>query len=91
MDQAAFLGDRRTYDATIRNVEILGEAANRVPPDVRANHPDIPWRDIIDTRNRLIHGYEAVDESVFWLIVHDDIPELMPKLRAILDATQAAR
>ncbi len=87
MDRAAFLGDRLTYDATVRNVEIIGEAANKVPPAIRNDHPDIPWRDIIDTRNRLIHGYDAIDESIVWLIVHDDIPELLPRLRALLEAT----
>ena len=84
MDQAAFLGDRRTYDATIRNIEIIGEAANNVPRAVWDAHQEIPWRGIIDTRNRIIHGYGVIDDEAVWEIVSGDIPHLIPQLRALL-------
>ena len=84
MDQAAFLGDRRTYDATIRNIEIVGEAANNVPRAVQEAHQEIPWRGIIDTRNRIIHGYGVIDDEAVWEIVARDIPELVPQLRELL-------
>ncbi len=58
MDQAASVEDRRTYDATIRNIEIVGEAANNVPRAVRDADQDVQWRGIVDTRNRIIHGTE---------------------------------
>ena len=85
MDQAAFVGDRRTYDATIRNIEIVGEAANNVPRTVWEAHQEIPWRGIVDTRNRIIHGYGVIDDDAVWEIVSRDIPDLMPLLRALLE------
>ena len=85
MDQASFVGDRRTYDATIRNIEIVGEAANNVPRAVRDAHQDVPWRGIVDTRNRIIHGYGVIDDDAVWEIVTRDIPDLMPRLRVLLE------
>ena len=63
MDQAAFVEDRRTYDATIRNIEIVGEAATNVRGAIRDAHQDVPWRGIVDTRNRIIHGYRVIDAA----------------------------
>ena len=91
MDQATFVADDRTYDATLRNLEILGEAATHVPDFVRDSHPEIPWRAAIGTRNRLIHGYLGIDDDIIWSIVRDDIPELTPLLSALLDQWQGPR
>jgi uncharacterized protein with HEPN domain len=52
-DQAGFMASGITYDATLRNLELIGEAATHIPDEVRATHPEIPWRMIIATRNRL--------------------------------------
>lgn len=87
LDQSAFVADERTYDATLRNLEILGEAATHIPADVRESHADIPWRALIGTRNQVIHGYLGIDDDVIWSIVRDDIPALVPLLRALLDRT----
>lgn len=65
-DQAGFVASRLTYDATLRNLELIGEAATHIPDDVRAAHPAIPWRMIIATRNRLIHGYLGIDDGHQW-------------------------
>ena len=54
------------YDATVRNIELVGEAATHVPEAVRRNHPEIPWRMIIATRNQLIHGHLGIDDDVLW-------------------------
>lgn len=54
--EAAFLYDRKTQDAVIRNLEIIGEAANKLSPELQASNADIPWADMIGMRNRLIHG-----------------------------------
>ena len=88
LDLDAFVADTRTYDATLRNVELMGEAATHLPDEVRAAHPDIPWREIIGARNRLAHGYLRISDSVIWSIVRDAIPELLPKLRLLLADTQ---
>ena len=64
LDQAAFLADARTYDATLRNIEMIGEAAANVPVEVQEAHPGIPWRAIVGARNRLAHGYLHISDSV---------------------------
>ena len=84
MDLAAFTADRRTYDATIRNIEVVGEAANNVPRHVWDAHPEIPWRGVIATRNRIIHGYGVINDEAIWAIIRRDVPELIPQLRALL-------
>ncbi|RME38897.1 MAG: DUF86 domain-containing protein [Deltaproteobacteria bacterium] len=83
LDQAGFVADNLTYDATLRNLELIGEAATRIPEDVRTAHPEIPWRMIIATRNRLIHGYLGIDNDILWSIIRDDIPELLPLLHRL--------
>ncbi len=64
----------------VRLLEIVGEAANRVPEEERANYPDVPWQDIVDFRNRVIHGYDAVDLDIVWEIVETDLPALVEAL-----------
>ena len=56
MDQSTFVANELAYDATLRNLELIGEAATRIPDGVREAHPEIPWRAIIGTRNRIIHA-----------------------------------
>ena len=68
------------------NLELIGEAATHIPDQVRSAHPEIPWRMIIATRNRLIHGYLGIDDDTLWSIIRDDIPELLPLLKAMKSA-----
>jgi uncharacterized protein with HEPN domain len=82
-DQAGFEGSGLTCDATLRNLELLGEAATHIPPEIREEHPTIPWRQIIATRNQLIHGYLGIDNDILWSIVTEDIPALLPQLKAL--------
>lgn len=88
LDQTAFVADVRTYDATLRNLEILGEAATHIPVDIRESSASIPWRALIGTRNQVIHGYLGIDDDIIWSIVRDDIPVLMPPLRALLEQAE---
>ena len=88
LDQAGLVADRLHYDATIRNLELIGEAATHVPEEVREANKGIPWRLVIATRNRLIHGYLGIDNDTLWSIVQRDVPALLPKLRALRDAAQ---
>ncbi|MDR4517619.1 MAG: DUF86 domain-containing protein [Nitrosomonas sp.] len=83
LDQSDFVTSGLTYDATLRNLELIGEAASHIPDGVRSAHPEIPWRMIIATRNRLIHGYLGIDNDTLWSIIQDDIPELLPMLKAL--------
>jgi len=68
--------------ALVRLVEIVGEAARRVPDSERASRPDVPWRAIVGMRDHLIHGYHAVDLDILWTVVTDDLPALARNLRA---------
>lgn len=74
---------REGAGATLRNLELIGEAASRVPDDVRQAHPEVPWRRVIATRNRLIHAYIGIDNDTLWSIVVTDVPALLPMLRAV--------
>jgi uncharacterized protein with HEPN domain len=82
-DQDAFLASRLTYDATLRNLELIGEAAAHIPEEIRSTHPENPWRMIIATRNRIIHGYLGIDADTLWSVIRDDVPELVPLLKAL--------
>jgi uncharacterized protein with HEPN domain len=72
-----------SYDATLRNLQLIGEAAMHVPEDVQSQHADIPWRLVIATRNRLIHGYLGIDDDTVWSIIQQDIPVLLSTLEQI--------
>ena len=84
LDRAQVFNTAIVRDATLWNIGILGEAASNMPAAVREANPDIPWRDIIDARNRIIHGYGDIDEDVAWDIISRDIPELLSRLRVLL-------
>jgi uncharacterized protein with HEPN domain len=76
--------DRLLNLALTRLLEIIGEAANRVPENIRASYPDLPWVQMIGARNRLIHAYDNVDMDVLWAIVDRDLPVLIARLEKIL-------
>jgi uncharacterized protein with HEPN domain len=77
--------DRQFCLALTHLVEIVGEAAAHVSADGRRQWPAIPWRGVVGLRNRIIHGYDAVDLDILWAIVEDDLPSLIAELRRILD------
>lgn len=72
-----------TYDATLRNPELIGEAATHIPPVIREQYSNIPWRMIIAIRNKLIHGYLGIDNDTLWSIIQTDVPELLTELLKI--------
>ena len=76
--------DRVLSLAVVRLLEIVGEAANRVPKEEHANYASIPWAEIIGLRNRLIHTYDDVDHDIVWSIVCRDLPTLIAELNRIL-------
>lgn len=86
LDQERFVASGLNYDATVRNIELIGEAAAHVPEAVRAAHAQIPWRLVIATRNRLIHGYLGIDNDTLWSIVVSDVPALLVNLRGLKSA-----
>jgi uncharacterized protein with HEPN domain len=76
--------DRLLNLALVRLLEIIGEAASRVPPEEPTRYPQIPWPQIVGMRNRLIHGYDLVDFEVLWQTVVEDLPPLMATLKSVL-------
>jgi uncharacterized protein with HEPN domain len=80
LDQARFIASSLNYDATVRNLELIGEAAMHIPDVLRNANPQIPWRLIIATRNRLIHSYLGIDNDTLWSIIRNDVPALLPQL-----------
>jgi uncharacterized protein with HEPN domain len=82
-NQLQFQSEPMRFDATIRNLELIGEAATHIPDAVRSATPQIPWRMVIATRNQLIHGYLGLDNDTLWSLVEEDIPALLQKLKAM--------
>ncbi len=78
-----FLKSDQIQDAVFRRLEIIGEAATKLPEDLRQKSPEIPWRDIIGTRNRLIHDYLEIDKDLIWQIIVKHLPELKQKIADI--------
>ena len=80
--------DRQLNLALVRLLEIVGEAAARVPAEEREKYPQIPWLDIVGLRNRLIHGYDSVDFDILWQIVQQDLPLLIQSLEGVVGGYQ---
>ncbi len=80
-----FTHDEKTIDATVRNFEIIGEAANRIPEDYKLQHPEIEWRQIVGLRNRIIHEYFGIDYEILWDIKEEFLPALAEWLHTISD------
>jgi uncharacterized protein with HEPN domain len=76
--------DRLLQLALTRLVEIVGEAASRVPGELQGRHAGLPWREAIGARNRLIHGYDFVDLDILWKIVATDLPQLISQIEQVL-------
>jgi uncharacterized protein with HEPN domain len=74
LDLQGFVKDEKTADAVVRNLEIIGEAANRLPEAVRASAPEVDWRGIVGLRNRVVHVYFGVDLQMVWEIARNDLP-----------------
>ena len=78
-----FINDSKTIDAVIRNFEIIGEAANRLPDNYKDNHPTIDWHRIRGFRNRIVHDYFGIDYTIVWEIKNLFLPDLITKLKAL--------
>lgn len=88
LSRAGFLDDRVLVDASIKNITVVGEAATHVPAEVSERWPEIPWRDIRDMRNFIVHEYFGVNPDVLWGTVTEDLPAIVPVLRRMLEADQ---
>jgi uncharacterized protein with HEPN domain len=81
----AFFADRKTQDAVIRNIEILGQAVKGLSTDTRSHDDSVPWRQIAGMRDKLIHGYFGVDLTLVWDVVERELPTLRPKIAMLLE------
>jgi len=80
MDAEQFQGDEKTRDAVLRNLEVIGEAAKRLPADIRIGHSAIDWRRIAGFRDIIAHAYFGIDPAILWDIVSNKVPELRRQL-----------
>ncbi len=79
-----FINDKKTTNAVIRSLEVMGEATKKIPPEIRKKYPEIPWKYIAGMRDKLIHEYHGVDLEIVWEVVKKEIPPLKPKFEEIL-------
>jgi len=84
-DFETFTKDRKTVDAVLRNLEIIGEAAKHIPENIQTQHPEIPWKRVIGLRNVVIHHYFGVDLSIVWVIIKKQLPELKDAVISLLE------
>lgn len=87
---AEFEQNSMAYDATLRKIELIGEAAGNIPVDIRALAPLIPWREIIATRNRVAHAYLGIDNDTIWSILQDELPALITEIAALQQRLKTA-
>lgn len=81
-----FRKDLRTQDAIIRNLQVMGEAAKKVSVEMRAAHPEIPWKDVAGMRDRVVHDYFGISLDIVWDVVQNHVPPLREKVRRALGA-----
>lgn len=89
--QAQYDSDRLAQLGLLKLIEIIGEAAHHVPDDIRAEHPDVPWTEVVGMRNRTVHGYFEVNFDLVWLVAAEEIPKLVPQIQGVLDSLDPER
>jgi uncharacterized protein with HEPN domain len=85
LDYEKFIKDDKTVDATVRNFEIIGEAANRIDPAFKAQNPDIEWEKMRGFRNRIVHAYFGIDYKIVWSIIENNLDELIYQVEALIE------
>ena len=76
--------DEKTFDAVVRNLEIIGEAIKKVPDEVRKTHPEVEWQKIAGLRDILIHEYFGIDLEIIWDVVQNKIPDLEKQIKKLI-------
>ncbi len=85
MSQEEFLKDKKTVNAVLRSIEVMGEAAKRIPQAFRDKYPDIPWKKMAGIRDKLIHEYSGVDLEIIWSLIKEELPVVKPGVRKVMD------
>lgn len=73
MSPESFKQDVKTIDAVVRNIEVIGEAAKKIPNELRVQHPTVPWKQIVGARDKVVHEYFGVDLDIIWKTVIEDL------------------
>jgi len=84
MTRESFAGDKKTIKAVVRSLEVIGEAANKLPNHIKEMHPEISWQETVDMRNRLIHEYFGVDLDIVWQTIEEDLEPLDKTVERII-------
>ncbi len=79
-----FIADRKTIDAVVRNFIIIGEASSHLPEEIIERHIDLPWREMRDMRNIVVHEYFGVDYMIVWETLKKNLPPLLPLLKHLI-------
>jgi len=79
-----FDSQRPLQHSVVRCIEVIGEAASRLSPQLREANPDIPWQDVIEMRNRLVHAYFDLDLDLIWVTASQELLDIIPRLEALL-------
>ena len=79
-----FSDDQKSVDAVVRNLEIIGEAANRLPDEFKEKYSEVEWHKVVGLRHRIVHEYFGIDIEIIWQILHKDLPELKQKIIQII-------
>lgn len=84
MTKENFVCDKKTIKAVVRSLEVIGEAAGKIPQRIRDNYPEIPWQELSGMRNRLIHEYFGVDFDIVWETIKEDLESLNEAVKRIV-------
>ena len=88
LSKPGLIGDVRTYDAVVRNLEIIGEAAKHISENLRKQMPDIDWRKAAGLRDMLAHAYFGIDNDILWDVVQNKVPQLATSVNDFLNKQQ---
>ena len=81
-----FANDRKTVNAVIRSLEVIGEAAKKIPKSIRDSYPSVSWRKMAGMRDKMIHEYFGIDVNILWKTIKEDVPPLKPLVREVLNS-----
>jgi len=84
MNPESFSKDRKTINAVVRSLEVIGEASKNIPNAVKEKYPDIPWKKMAGMRDKMIHEYFGIDFEMLWKTVKEDIPPLCVAVRKLI-------
>lgn len=84
LDLESFKSDKKTIDAVVRNLEIIGEAAKNIPKRLKNQYPKVPWEKMVGMRNKVIHEYFGVDVEILWQTLQEDLPGLKKQIKDLV-------